>query len=84
MVDPFGIEPKLSESKSDALPLCNGSVKMAAPEGFEPPLLESESSILPIILRSNEIEQDLVFQGHLRSPQPDPRMGFLVSSGSQM
>lgn len=59
-------------------------MKLVAPEGFEPPLLESESSILPIILRSNEIGQDLVFQGHLQSPQPDPRMGFHFSSGSQM
>jgi len=25
----------------------------------------------------SEIGQDLVFQGHLHSPQPDPRMGFL-------
>lgn len=24
-----------------------------------------------------EIGQDLIFQGHLHSPQPDPRMGFL-------
>ena len=24
-----------------------------------------------------EIGQDLIFQGHLRSPQPDPRMGFV-------
>lgn len=31
---------------------------------------------------SDKIGQDLVFQGHLHSPQPDPRMGFLVSSGN--
>ena len=64
---------------TDALKSC-----LAVPGGLEPPRKVSKTPMLPLHQGTFYIEigQGLIFQGHLRSPQPDPRMGFHFSSGN--
>jgi hypothetical protein len=52
MADPVGVEPTHSDPKSDALPLCKGSIKITylSADSFVLPVEELESDHEPKVL----------------------------------